>query len=197
MNLKKKLIDHKYDEYITTLEFYRYSTEVFDERLKQANLVTKTDFDDKLKSQNQKVNSSKTKHLLVENEFFFCLNFLRGKNHFEEDGIQIYLVFQLTYRYIKMVIDVGSGGDIYFWTSKGFNDENITAPTASDYNLNPQLSYFSTKTRVEFNGSYLKQGKIMFDYGKVVNIYFVYKISKFLTLVVIQHWKIVYLVQLV
>ena len=98
MNLKKKLIDHKYDEYITTLEFYRYSTEVFDERLKQANLVTKTDFDDKLKSQNQKVNSSKTKHLLVENEFFFCLNFLRGKSHFEEDGIQIYLVFQLTYR---------------------------------------------------------------------------------------------------
>ena len=165
--------------------------------MKQANLVTKTDFDDKLKSQNQKVNSSKTKHLLVENEFFFCLNFLRGKSHFEEDGIQIYLVFQLTYRYIKMVIDVGSGGDIYFWTSKGFNDENITAPTASDYNLNPQLSYFSTKTRVEFNGSYLKQGKIMFDYGKVVNIYFVYKISKFLTLVVIQHWKIVYLVQLV
>ena len=165
--------------------------------MKQANLVTKTDFDDKLKSQNQKVNSSKAKHLLVENEFFFCLNFLRGKSHFEEDGIKIYLVFQLTYRYIKRVSDVGSGSDIYFWTSKGFNDENITAPTTSDYNLNPQLSYFSTKTRVEFNGSYLKQGKVMFDYGKVVNIYFVHKISKFLTLAVIQHWKIVYLVQLV
>ena len=32
------------------------------------SLVTKTDFDDKLKNLNQKINSTKTKHLLVENE---------------------------------------------------------------------------------------------------------------------------------
>ena len=37
-------------------------------RLAQANLVTKTDFDDKLRSLNQKNNSNKTKHLLVQNE---------------------------------------------------------------------------------------------------------------------------------
>ena len=40
----------------------------FAARLKHANLVTKTVFDDKLKGFNQKINSSKTKHLLVENE---------------------------------------------------------------------------------------------------------------------------------
>ena len=38
------------------------------QKLKQANLVTKTDFERELKSLNQKINSSKTKHLLVENE---------------------------------------------------------------------------------------------------------------------------------
>ena len=38
------------------------------QKLKQANLVTKTDFESELKSLNQKINSSKTKHLLVENE---------------------------------------------------------------------------------------------------------------------------------
>ena len=42
---------------------------VFAARLAQANLITKTDFDDKLKALNQKAKSNKTKHLLVENEF--------------------------------------------------------------------------------------------------------------------------------
>ena len=38
------------------------TAENFAARLKQANLVTKTDFDDELKSLNQKINSNKTKH---------------------------------------------------------------------------------------------------------------------------------------
>ena len=42
---------------------------VFTARLAQVNLVTKTDFDDKLKSLHQKVNSNKIKHLLVESEW--------------------------------------------------------------------------------------------------------------------------------
>ena len=46
-----------------------FQVKIFAARLKQANLVTKTDFDDKLKSLNQKINSNKTKHLLVGNEF--------------------------------------------------------------------------------------------------------------------------------
>ena len=58
------------------------------------------------------------------------------------------------------------------------SDENITAPTTSNYKLNTQLSYFGTKTRAEFNGSCLKQGKITYGHGKIVNIYIVYEISK-------------------
>ena len=57
------------------------------------------------------------------------------------------------------------------------SDENITAPTTSDYKRNAELSYFG-KTRVEFNGSCLKQNKVTFNHGKVVNIYIVYEISK-------------------
>ena len=37
--------------------------------LKQADWLTKTDFDGKLRNLDQKINSNKTKHLLVENEF--------------------------------------------------------------------------------------------------------------------------------
>ena len=57
-------------------------------------------------------------------------------------------------------------------------DENITAPTTSDYKPNPELSCFGTKTRVEVKGNCLKQHKVTFNHGKVVNIYTVYEISK-------------------
>ena len=50
---------------------------------------------------------------------------------------------------------------------------------------------FGTKTKVEFNGSCLKQDKITYDHGKVVNIYIVYEINKNHN--IIQHWKILYL----
>ena len=47
--LKLKFTDHNHDKYITTPEFNKLSAEVFDARFKQSDLVTKTDFDDKLK----------------------------------------------------------------------------------------------------------------------------------------------------
>ena len=64
----KKFTDHNHDKYITTPEFNKLSTDVFNARLAQANLITKTDFDAKLSSLNRKITSNKTKHLLVENE---------------------------------------------------------------------------------------------------------------------------------
>ena len=58
------------------------------------------------------------------------------------------------------------------------SDENVTAPTTSDYSLNAQLSYIGTKTRVELKGSCLKQDKVTYDHGKIANICIVYVISK-------------------
>ena len=71
--------------------------------------------------------------------------YFRGKNHFEEDGTQNFLIFQPMYRYFKRIAGFGTGNYIYFWKSRGLSDENITAPTRSDYSLNPQLSYLGTK----------------------------------------------------
>ena len=90
----KKLTDHNHDIYITTPEFNKLTAKHSCAKLKQANLVTKTDFDDKLKNLNQKINSNKTKHLLVENELkklrTFDSIYFRGESHFEEDGTQNY-----------------------------------------------------------------------------------------------------------
>ena len=124
---------------------------IFTARYAQANVVTKKDFDDKEKSLNQKTNSNKTKHLLVINELkklqTFNSTHFRGKSHFEKNGTQNYSVFQPMYKYFKKIAGVGSGSYIYIQKSKGFTDENITAPTASDYSFNPQSQYKS-KSRI-------------------------------------------------
>ena len=64
----KKLTDHKYDEYITTSEFNKLATNVFNTRIAQANLIAKTDFDAKPSSLNRKITKNKTDHLRVQNE---------------------------------------------------------------------------------------------------------------------------------
>ena len=66
--IEKKITDHSLDKYITTPEFNKLTAENFASRLGQVNLVTKTDFDDKLKNLTKKMKSKKTKHLIVENE---------------------------------------------------------------------------------------------------------------------------------
>ena len=96
----------------------------------------------------------------------------------EEDNTQNYLVFQQMYRYFKNIIDVCSVDFIYFSKSKGLSDENIRPPIKFDYTLSPKLSYFGTKMIAEFNGSCLKQDKITYTHGKLVNISIIYEISK-------------------
>ena len=59
-----------------------------------------------------------------------------------------------------MIIIVDSDKYLYFWKSKGFSDESIISVTASNYSIIPELSYFSNKIRVKFNGKCLKQDKI-------------------------------------
>ena len=66
--IEKKITDHDHDKYITTPDFNNLSERVFTARLAQASLITKADFDDKVKSFKQKINFKKQKNLLVENE---------------------------------------------------------------------------------------------------------------------------------
>ena len=77
MKLKRKIIDQNHEKYITTPEFNKLKSENFAARLKQANLASKsdianfvnqTDFDNKLSGFNQRINTNKTKHVIVEYE---------------------------------------------------------------------------------------------------------------------------------
>ena len=145
-------------------------------------MVTKTDFDDKLKSLNQKINSNKTEHLLVENELkklkTFDSIYFRDKCHFEEDGMQNYLVCQPIKRYFKEIVGVGDGKYICYWKSKGLSAEWINSIKASDYGIIPYLSYYNTnKIRVKFNVGCLKQDQATLLHVGIVNIYIVYEIA--------------------
>ena len=90
-----------------------------------------------------------------------------GKNHFDEDGTQSYLVFQPLNKYFAVITNIDY---ILPWKSKGLSAGSIKPPTTSDNSLTPAMSYYGTKTRVIFTGSCLKQLKISYTHGKVVNI---------------------------
>ena len=58
--IENKLNDHNHDEYIDTSKFTTLATNVFNMRIAQANLITKTDFDVILSSLNKKITQNKT-----------------------------------------------------------------------------------------------------------------------------------------
>ena len=66
--IEKKLTDHNHDKYITTPEFNTLAADVFNARLAQRNVITKTDFDAKLSGLNRKITANKSKYLLVQNK---------------------------------------------------------------------------------------------------------------------------------
>ena len=101
-------------------------------------------------------------------------------------------MFQTIYRYFKRISKIGNGNYIYYWKSKGLSDERINSIKTSNHSITPNFSYYGIKTRVEFNGSCLKQDKVKFNFilfqtasikfplnhGKVVNMYIVHEIRK-------------------
>ena len=104
----------------------------------------------------------------------FDSSYFIGKSHFEEDDTQNYLVFQPINRHFKVIANTDY---VSSWKSKGLSAETIKPPTTSDNSLIPVVSYYGTKTRVTFIGSFLKQSKLSYTHGKVGNIYIVYKLG--------------------
>ena len=99
--------------------------------------------------------------MLVENELkklkTFDSSYFIGKNHFEEDSTQNYLVLQPIKRYFEVITN---SNYVSSWKTKGLSAKTIKPPATSDNSLTPTLSYYGTKTRVKFNGSCLKQPEI-------------------------------------
>ena len=151
--------NHNHDKYVATSEFNTLATNVFNARLAQVNLITKTDFDAKLSSLNRKITANKTKHILNDND----LSYYRGKQYFDEgSGKQNYLVFLPVGKYFKLNSVVGIIDRVLSWQSKGLSNESIKPPTTTNNSLTLEC---------------LKQSDHIFTHKKVVNIYIVYELA--------------------
>ena len=58
------------------------------------------------------------------------------------------------------------------------SDERINYIRTLNHSITSNLDYYDTKTRVEINGSCLKQDSVTFNHKKVETIYIVYEITK-------------------
>ena len=54
-------------------------------------------------------------------------------------------------KYFKTIAGVGNGSYIYYWRSKGLYDERINFIKTPNHSITPDLNYYGTRTRVEFN----------------------------------------------
>ena len=102
---ENKIPNH--DKYVTAPEFNELTAKKFAARLKQANLVDKTDFDNKLTSFNRRITSNKTKYLEVQKKLNSLItngyNFFLGRMYFtSNNGSQSTFAFQPTLRYFRM-----------------------------------------------------------------------------------------------
>ena len=102
--------------------------------------------------------------------------YFRDESYFEDDGTQIYLVFKTVSKYSKTFS--ANNSNILSWKSKEMCDESIKPLTMSNKVLNPSLDYVGTEIRVKVNGDCLKQEKVPFNHGKIVNTYIIYEIEK-------------------
>ena len=73
-DIENILNNHNHDKCVAISKFNTLAANVFNARLAQANLITKTDFDAQLSSVNRKINANKTKHFLNDND----LSYYRG-----------------------------------------------------------------------------------------------------------------------
>ena len=133
----------------------------FDSKLAQANVITKINFDEKINEVEKHIKKLQT----------FDWGYFIGKSYFGENGTQSYLIFQPIFRYFKISTINNNTTYVLSWKSKGLSDETIKLTTTSDNSLTPTLSYYyPSKIRVKVAGSCLKQDKVAFHHGKVVNI---------------------------
>ena len=104
------------------------------------------------------------------------LSYFKGKNYFDEDGAQNYLVFQSTLKYLTLN---DNNKYITKWKSKGLSNEDLEFVYASRAIITPEINYNENKLWLNFIGSILHQKKITYNHKNVVNLYVVYEITKF------------------
>ena len=137
-NINTLINKSDYDTKIAEIERKYVSNTGFDSKLAQANVITKRNFDAKIIELENNIKALQT----LDSSYF------RGKNYFDEDGKQNYLVFLPISRYFRLIANKRY---ISSWKSKGQSDETITRYATSDNSLTPWIDHYGTKIRLSFS----------------------------------------------
>ena len=132
-----------------------------------SSLVKKSDYNTKITLVEDNIKKLRT----------YGLSYFSGRKYLDEgDGKQNYLVFLTMRKYFKLSLVVSVIDRVLSRQSKGISNQSIKPPTTSNYGLNPKLSYYVTKARIQFIRSCLKQPNLVYTHKKVVNIYIIYEL---------------------
>ena len=166
---------------ITTIKNDYFTNAALDSR--HNDLVQKRTFKSELKQVDYKARENSSKALSYEhklkqredtiNDLERVPSYFRGKNYFDGDGTQNYLVFQGVYKYLedvdasKIIIKVHANS----WISKGLSDKKITSVSGFK---RPFIEY--TRIKLKLDESILGQ-KLSTSIGLIANYYIVYRLN--------------------
>ena len=100
------------------------------------------------------------------------LAYFRGKDYIQQN----YLVFKPKYKYFKTFAD-SHFTFVSSWESKGLSNEKIISPKTTDTDSSPKVIYNNGGVHLRLISDYLKQDKVVYNHGSIVNIYVVYELS--------------------
>ena len=105
----------------------------------------------------------------------FDLSLFIGQSYFFNNGAQNFLIFQPTLN--TFTVTAGLLESIKAWQCRGLPNGKIRSPITVDKSIYPRLKWYSSKKRVEFKWSCLKQDKPTFTPKKLMNLFIVYKLG--------------------
>ena len=177
LNTKISEVENKipnHDKYITTPEYNKLTAESFTAKLKQANLVSNTDFDNKLTSFNKKITSNKIKYLEVQNKLNGLItndyNLLLGRMYCSSnDGSQNMFVYQSTPDTLELKKDKAVDY-VLSWKSKGVCNCELK-PLYTTYLHSRKLSEYKMETKFDKDPLAVEQNnyltKIVINWPKI------------------------------
>ena len=180
MNTKTSEVEIKIPDnskHITTQEFNKLTAENFAAKLKQADLVNKTDFDNKLTSFNKRITSNKIKQLEAQKKLNSPItkhyNLFLGRIYFTSNGgSQNIFVYQPTLDTLELKKDKGTDY-VLSWKSKGvFNAKLKQLYTAFLHSI--KLSEYNIGIIFDKDPLAVEQNNYL---GKIVNVYIAYNLD--------------------
>ena len=78
-----------------------------------------------------------------------------GQSYFNNDGAQLYLIFQTIHKTITTFL--GFPNTISEWESQGLSNEKFKPLHTANKSLSPKLLWYNSRIKLKFNGSCLKQ----------------------------------------